>query len=110
MSDIRARWTTEAFMHRGFERQKPQYVIDILAHRPSAPGTPRPYRWRNIVDDWDGRIGSMDSPRHSVGEIGAVDDDEHIRSRRNGGLCGLANAAQDRGQSCRNGPETHDRK
>ena len=82
MSDIAAGRPAEPLVHLRLERQQREHVIDIGAHgaRPARP--PRPDRRRDVVDDRDRRRAPAHAPCDPVGQVRAVDDDEHIRPRR----------------------------
>src|SRR5205807_4026794 len=79
MTDVTAWRTAEPPVFLRFKRQQGQHVIDVGAHRSRPARTPRPNRWRYVIDDRDGRVAGANASCHPVGKIGAVDDDEDIR-------------------------------
>ncbi len=78
MADIAAGRPAQPAVFLRFERQQRQHVIDIDAHRLRPAGPPCPDRGRDIVDDRDRGIARTHAPRHPVGEVGTVDDDEYV--------------------------------
>ena len=93
MADIAAGRPAQPAIGLRLERQQRQHVIDIAAHRARPARPPRPDRRRDIVDDRNRGIAGAHAPRHAMGEVGAVDDDENIGrglQHRVGGLRGSA--------------------
>src|SRR6185437_5974753 len=73
------------------------------------PGSPRPDRRRDVIENGNGRSHAAHATRNPVSEVGTVDDDEGIRSRRDDSVRGLTDAAQDQRQAPRNRREANDR-
>src|SRR5579883_3002624 len=109
MADEGARGTAEPRVRVWLERQQSKHVVDIGAHRTGAAGPPRPDRGRHIVDDRDGGPRRPHPPRDPVGEVRAVDDDQHVRPYRDDALGRGADVAQDRGELARDRGEADDR-
>lgn len=109
MADIGAGRTIEPAECVGLERQQAEDMIDIATHRPCPARPPRPHGRRHVVDDRDRAIARANPLRHALGEIGTVDDDEHVRLRRDDRIHRAADQAQDLGQLLQHGGETDDR-
>jgi hypothetical protein len=98
MTDIGA-WRAAEFLVRArLERKQRQDVIDISAHGPRASRPPGPHRRRNVVHDWDRRVGAAHATRDAMGKIRAVNDHHHIRPRGNCRTPGLPDPFDDHGQ------------
>jgi hypothetical protein len=70
MADVEARRTVELDIHGRLKRQNGENAIDIGAHRPRAPRTPRPHRRRYVIEDGDFRRPPPHPARHAMREIG----------------------------------------
>src|SRR6266704_719123 len=109
MADIAAGRTAKPAIGLGLEGKQSEDMIDIAKHRARPAGPPRPDRGRYVVDDRDGGIAGPNAPRHPVGEIGAVDDDENVRRCLRHRIRGLADAPQDHRQLLHDRRQAHDR-
>ena len=95
MSHIAAGRSPEPGEGRRLEGQQRQHVIDVGAHRPRAPRPPSPDRRADIVHDRDCRGSRPHHARDAVGEIRAVDDDEHVRPVCHDGIRRRAHGADE---------------
>src|SRR5271170_2130734 len=102
MADINARGAAEPTMGRRLERKDRKYAIYIIAHGPGAPRAPRPYRRRDIVNDRDRRHLGAHPAGDAVGEIGAVDDDDRVRTGGDDRIGRFPDSPQDHRQTPRN--------
>src|SRR5580698_2800536 len=110
MTDVETGRAAKPHMSRRLERQDREHAIDIAAHGAGAPGPPGPNRRRDVIDNrYCGRCGA-NPPRHTVGEIRAVDDDQNIRARGDNGVGSFTNAAQYQWQAAWDSSEPDDRK
>ena len=82
MADIGAGRAAEAPVRLRLERQQRQHVVDIGAHLARPPGPPGPDARADVVDDREVRPAPAHARGDRVGEIRAVDDDEHVRLGR----------------------------
>ena len=101
MADIGTWRAAEAAVRVRLERQHREHVIDIAPHRGGPARPPCPYGRGHIVDDRDRRRRRTHPPRHPMGEIGTVDDDQRIGARRDDRPGGQAEMAKDRRQPAR---------
>src|SRR6185437_4570743 len=108
MSDIASRRTVKPTQYGRFERQQGEDVINVAAHGTRAPRPPCPDRRTNIVDDRNFRRPLADTACNAMRKLGAVDDDDNVRVRRNRRVGGLTNPPQNFRQSCRNRGKAHD--
>ena len=108
MTDIGTGRAAKPGVRFGFERQQRQEMIRIDRHFPRPPRTPRPDRWRHIVDDRHVRALLAKTARNLMGEIGAVDNQQHMRIEGACGGHGLVDAPHDQRQAFQHIAEAHD--
>ena len=109
MADIAAWRPAESYVDSGLERQNSEHMVDIGAHRARAPRPPGPHRRRHIIEDGDRGRDAAHPPCDPVGKLRAVDDDERVRTRRDGRVRGFSDAAKNLRQPAGDGGESDDR-
>src|SRR4051812_27584417 len=109
MADIAAWRPAELAVFLRLEWQQAEHMVDIAEHGPRPSRPPGPELWRDVIDDRDRRIARPHAAGDTVGEVGAVDDDERVRRGFGHGLRGLADQPQDLRQLLHDRGEAHDR-
>ena len=74
------------------EGEQRQHMVHIGAHGARASRPPGPDGGADIIDDRQARQAGAHPARHAMREVGAVDDDQRIRLRRDDGRRRLPDA------------------
>ena len=84
-------------------------MIYVCAHLVRAARPPCPNRRTNVIDDGNIWCLLAHTPRHTMGEFRAIDDDQDVRIRRYDRIGSLPDAVQNFRQACRDCGKPDDR-